>query len=190
MKGYNSGQQLYLPLTNSTADAFALTAGRKTLTSFASPNRLIHLADASGVDIEFCGTDQENETVNYKLWAAKIPSPDVPSDAPTAASIYLFGSGTFTLGTATGVGDYFAAHLAATGAVLTFADTLTFSLATWGQYVVDTYQLVAPTPYSPADNTVACLSIPLLSRVCNALVIEFDRGTGADAANALYSLTD
>lgn len=189
MKGYNNGQQLYFPLTNSTADAFALTGGRKTNSSFASPNRLIHLADASGVDIEFCGTDQENETVNYKLWAVKCPSVDVPSDSPTAASIYLFGSGTYTLGTSTGVGTFFAAHLAATGAVLTFADTITFSLATWGQYVVDTYQLVAPTTYSPADNTVACLSIPLLSRVCNALVIEFDLGTAA-AANAMISLTD
>ena len=185
----NSGQFLYIPLSFSEQSAFSLTAGRVTGQTFTSPLKLIHLENGQGLDIEFGGKGNENTTFDYKVWCVKCPRVDVADDLPSAASLYQFGSGTCTLGTATGVGTLFADHLAATSETIKMCDTVTFALATWGQYVVDTYQLAAPTAYSPANNTVGCVTLPLLGRVCNAAIIEFDL-TGATGANALVSLCD
>ncbi len=184
----NSGQSLYLPTSNSTQAAFSLSAGRNTGQAFDDPLRLIALENEQGIDIEFCGAGNEDSTIDYKVWCLKSPRVDGPAMNPSAGSLYLFGSGTATLGTQTGIGTYFESNFNATGETLKFADTLTFTLAAWGTYVVNTFQLITPTAYSPTGNAVACLTLPLLGRVCNSVVIEFDL-TGATAANAMVSLT-
>jgi len=186
----NSGQFRYLA-TSSGQTSFSLANGRVAGSSLTSAQKIIHLGNASGLDLTFFGSGSDNTTFDYRIWLAMLTSTEAPKDTPTELELCYFGYGSCTLSTLVG---------ATGGSLVTsserMVDTLTFTAADTaatpkgvGGTLLDGYGITEPIPLSPADNTTcARLIVPLLSRICNGIVIEFDL-TGATGANACYSLT-
>lgn len=152
--------------------------------ALAAGQRIIHFGNGSGIDFEFTGTGDADSTVDYKLWMVMEPASEQPKDSPSEMELVLFATGTQTLGTKTGTAD---------GVLVTssekIADAFTFTLTAAGTALLTNYGLSAPTPFSPGNNGVARLTIPLLSRICQGILPEFELNSGATGANLVYSLT-
>jgi hypothetical protein len=192
-------QRVYLP-TDSTQGSFTITNGRKALTntsgniylSGSTVHRLIPVAGARGIAIEFFGTDANNEALAAaKVWIATLAYSSGQTDpisGPENASyadLRLYGTtGAVTYSTATGAG---------TGDLVPSTSFIADTIASWtlNAYATATesaYGLGASAIVSPADNTPATLIIPNLGAEAHAVIIEFDLNTAA-SANALYTLT-
>jgi hypothetical protein len=191
-------QRLYLP-SDSTQDSFTLTAGRKAVNvesgrlyvGTTPAHRIVPLAGARGVAIQFVGTDANNEVITaVKVWGATFAGfegatdPNQPWESTRVCDLNLIGTtGEITLSAATvPATDIIAStHL--------IADTI----ASWtpgGLYAViePAYALGTSDEYSPGSDVPATLLIPNLGPLIHGFVLEFDRGTAA-SSNALYTLT-
>lgn len=186
-------------LANYTATAFAngvnsvLTAGNVitqaqldalTVPVFLMEDSSTPKATTRGGKAVFYGDAANNTTHEYRVWLAFLIEGMSESDA--CYILKLHTSGTFTLGTKTGVSDR--------NAVKTtdrFADTLGApSLATAasspvgiGSKVVTAFGGVVPDVDTPADDTVAMLLLPELG---NPHAVIFDLKAASGGINALF----
>lgn len=163
------------PANDSSAAAFALTAGFKA-TADAAPNNIFPIK-GQGVHVYFGGAGDDNDAYNYRIWLVRSTYA-ADGKTQTGLEYEFFGSGTATMSTAAFIGG---GGALGTGRI---ADTLTFTLATdattpKGPATVLNTALGAASPaaYSPADNTPACLVIPHLGWP-EGIIIEFDMTTG------------
>lgn len=188
-------QQLYLPAPGVAPAAFALAAGGgryapgigagQIATNHAT-NRLEPLGalDISqrrrGVSLRFVGRGADNSDVNYRLWAVYAVRNE--SNEIVAYELALLGSGLATFSTAVG-------GQGGTADVVTssdrFADTITWSAGPAFSRASALFGAQAHV-HSPADNTIACLSLSDVDRAVGVLV-EFGTGS-ATSVNALIEV--
>lgn len=145
-------------------------------------------ARARGLRIIFFGTGDANDAMGFKLWIARDMAPRGPNQSPTSLMLELYGYGTATLGTQTGLND----DTEVTSVEL-FADTIAWTVAgsataTKGVGdMIETAYGALSSAYSPADNTVASLCVPDLGNA-GYWILEFDRGGDANLRmNALVA---
>lgn len=206
-----SGQRRYLT-TNSSQAAFALSAGRITLTnsggiyipssgSSAAFQRFVPIGPWRGGRWQFFGTGADNATANYRLWLARAHYANGATEAfPEASKIldveivpYIADTSTITLSTLTGVTGAVDPQILAAERI---ADTITATLSTTattpagpGAVLEAAYNLGYMNSFSPAGNAApAELTIPDFGAGVFAWCIEFDM-TGATDMNALYEHT-
>lgn len=108
---------------------------------------------ARGVRLRFYSDAAEDATATYRLYILQgvVTGPD---DRPADFLIDLLGSGTLTVGAATG----------SAGGVVTdsfrFADTLTWAKSAAGTAIFDAVQAADAQAHSPADDSIAFLHVP------------------------------
>lgn len=172
-----SGLYRYPSAGNSSATAFALTAGFKPI-EIAFPNEIFPLLGAQGVEIAFGATvsADDNDAFDYRLWI--VTNTYTAAGVPTGMNRECFGYGTATLSTTDFVGGVTAA---ATGRM---ADTVTFTRTAVGGSpegpgtVIETAYGVAGAAYSQANNIPGKIYLPHLGWP-DGIIIEFDSTTGA-----------
>jgi len=118
-----------------------------------------------------------NDTFDYRVYVVKHSTGNL-GGAVLDYEQLLFCSGTATLGTQAGV-----AASGPTSAAL-FADTLSVTASAYCTAVVAAYGGIAPSVYSPADNTQAKLFIPELGNAW-AIFVDFDQTSGTPTMNCL-----
>jgi len=160
-----------------------------------SYNPVIPFRDANGIRAFFYSNGADGFAFNYKVWCAHEAYYQHDRSNPSSSLILsLFGTGTVTNGTASLLSntDFLADEPNWRNSFTTarIADTMTFAISAYGQHVVDNYQLVTPTVYSPADNTIAWLTLPLLSRVCEGVVLEIYSTASTERMNAVVGFTE
>lgn len=164
--------------SHTTATDFTFTAGFKS-TFAGSGFDYIPGGGGRGVVVYFVGTDANNETGSYELFAASPVDGQVPNTGAnvTGGMAVKLGTGTFTLGSGTGI----ASGLISTSDFV--ADTVTWTVGAFDTAAIGAYGLGTITAFSPADNTPGCLMIPNVP-ACG-LVLALNVETGA-SVNALY----
>ena len=183
-------QQRYLPASVAPA-AFALAASRYVpgdgagqISPSHARNRVELLGNTDisprrrGVSVRFYASGADNATVDYKLWSVYAVRDE--QNTIVAYELALLGNGTATFGTAVGLGGN-----DPVGTAERFADTLTWTAGaalTRASLLFGAQESV----HSPADNTIACLSLNDVDRAIGVLV-EFGTGT-ATGVNALIEV--
>lgn len=162
-----------------TANSFGITAGFKTAGA-GTGYGYIPGGGGRGLIVGFFGTDTANQTGSFELFPALTADGKEALENPDDLLTLKYGAGTFTLGTCTGGG----ASTVITSSELV-ADTVTWTVGTFGTQCETAYGLGAVTAFSPADNTPGCLIIPHVP-ACGLIVSLKDDGSAA-SVNAFWA---
>lgn len=185
-----NGLRVYLP-SGTVAAAAAYAEGVVSVPS--SYNPVLPFRDANGIRAFFFSNGADGFAFNYKVWLCHESYYNQDRSNPAESlALSLFGTGTATNGTASLLSNSeFLADLDWRSSFTTarIADTMTFALSAYGTHIVDNYQLATPTVYSPADNTIAWLNLPLLSRVCEGVILEIYSSASTERMNAVVGFT-
>lgn len=173
----SSGQIKYLS-TNSTSSSFAATANGRVATA---PSNMHSVGAGSGekfrgLELTPFGSGSANQTFDYKVWVVKRGYPTFNGSTAADYDQFLWCSGTVTLGAKAGV----ATSGGPTSSDL-LGDTITVTPSAYCSASVSAYGGIAPSAYSPADDTEARLFIPDVGDASD-IFIEFDM-TGATSGN-------
>lgn len=178
--------QIRLLLDNTTANAFAITAGRTaTALEPSETNGVFSLGPLTGsrfrgVALTFFGAGTAGQTIQYRIYRIGSAINTLESSAAIDYERILWCSGTVTLGTSAGVGNSTARTARTTDLI---GDAIANTNSAYCVAAVTAKKGIEPTVATNGANTIARLYIPEFDNA-RALQAELIVGT-ATSANCL-----
>lgn len=171
-----SGLYRYPSAGNSSATAFALTAGFKSI-EIAFPNEIFPLQGAQGVEIAFGAvvSADDNDAFDYRLWIVQHTMN--AAGVVTGMNRECFGYGTVTLSATDFIGGVTAAATGRMADNITFTPTVVGGSPEGPGTVIQNAYGVTGAAYAPDSDIPSKLYIPHLGWP-EGLIIEFDSTTG------------